>query len=156
MITGAVVELGDELAGRGEHDRVQSGRSILSPSGEGIIGDLGEITDMNPAMIEIEARCAGVAVPQRERGLCFGRVGEAVQLGQMQRAVGLRDVAEDTAGADRSKLLIITNQPDTRTTTDGEPDGGVERQCVCHARFVDDQQGRWADRGRPVRQFTMV
>jgi hypothetical protein len=31
----------------------------------------------------------------------------------MQRAVGLFDVAEDTTGADRGKLLIITNQPDT-------------------------------------------
>ncbi len=33
----------------------------------------------------------------------------------MQRAVGLFDVAEDTAGADRGELLIITDQPDTGT-----------------------------------------
>ena len=33
---------------------------------------------MNTAMIEIEAECAGIAFPQGERGLCFGRVGEAV------------------------------------------------------------------------------
>jgi hypothetical protein len=78
LITGSAVELGDELAGRSEHDRVQSGRSILHPCGEGILGDLGEITDMNTAMIEIEVECAGIAVPQGERGLCFGRVGEAV------------------------------------------------------------------------------
>ena len=36
------------------------------------------------------------------------------------------DVAEDTAGADRGELLIISDQPDTRTATDGELDGGVE------------------------------
>ena len=63
MITGSAVELGDELAGRSEHDRVESGRSIGNPSGEGILGDLGEITDMNPAMIEIEAECARDRLP---------------------------------------------------------------------------------------------
>ena len=78
MITGSAVELSDELAGRSEHDRVESGRSVGNPSGEGILGDLGQITDMNTAMIEIEAECAGIAFPQGERGLCFGRVGEAV------------------------------------------------------------------------------
>jgi hypothetical protein len=78
LITGSAVELGDELAGRSEHDRVQSSRSILNPSVERVLGDRGEITDMNTAMIEIEVECAGIAVPQGERGLCFGRVGEAV------------------------------------------------------------------------------
>jgi hypothetical protein len=78
MITGSPVELSDELPGRSEHDRVQSDGSVGNPSGEGIIGDVGEITDMNTAMIEIEAECAGIAVPQGERGVCLGRVGEAV------------------------------------------------------------------------------
>ena len=78
MITGSAVELSDELAGRSEHDRVESDGSVGNPSGERILGDLGEITDMNTAMIEIEAECAGIAFPQGERGLCFGRVGEAV------------------------------------------------------------------------------
>jgi len=55
MITGSAVELSGELAGGGEHDHIQSGGSILNPCGEGILGDLGEITDMNTAMIEIEA-----------------------------------------------------------------------------------------------------
>ena len=44
----------------------------------------------------------------------------------MQRAVGLFDVAEDAAGADRGELLIITDQPDTCTSIDGELHGGVE------------------------------
>ena len=47
---------------------------------------------------------------------CFGGVGEAVQLGELEGAVGVCDVAEDAAGADRGELLIITNQPDTRTS----------------------------------------
>ena len=59
----------------------------------------------------------------------------------MQRTVGLFDVAEDAAGADRGELLIITNQPDTRTATDGELHGTVEREGVGHAGFIDDQQG---------------
>ena len=32
MVTGAAVELGDELAGGGEHDRVESGRSVGRPT----------------------------------------------------------------------------------------------------------------------------
>ena len=155
MIAGAAVELGDELAGRGEHDRVESGRSIGNPSGERILGGLGEITDMNTAMIEIEAECAGIAFAQGERGLCFGRVGEAVQLGELQGAVNVLDVAEDAAGADRGELLIITNQPDTRPAVDGELDGGVEGQGVGHAGFVDDDQRRRSDRGRPVRELAV-
>ena len=63
MIAGAAVELGDELAGRSEHDRVESDGSVGNPSSEGILGDLGEITDMNTAMIEIEAECARDRLP---------------------------------------------------------------------------------------------
>ena len=36
----------------------------------------------------------------------------------MQGAVALLDVTEDATGADRGELLIITNQPDTRTSID--------------------------------------
>jgi hypothetical protein len=56
MITGAAVELSDQLAGGCEQDRVESGRPVRNPSGEGILGDLGEITDMNTAMIKIEPK----------------------------------------------------------------------------------------------------
>jgi hypothetical protein len=35
----------------------------------------------------------------------------------MQRAVALLDVAEDTAGADRGELLIISDQSDVRTAS---------------------------------------
>ena len=62
-----------------------------------------------------------------------------MQLGEAQRAVGVRDVAEDAAGADRGELLIIADQPDACTAFDGELDGGVEREGVGHAGFVDDR-----------------
>src|SRR5829696_3671527 len=119
MLAGSAVELSDEFAGRSEHDRVESDGSVGNPSGERILGDLGQITDMNPAMIEIEAECAGIAFPQGERSLCFGRVGEAVQLGELQGAVCLFDVAEDAAGSDGGELLIIPDQPDTCPVVDG-------------------------------------
>jgi hypothetical protein len=66
MITGSAVEFGDQLAGGGEHDRVQSDGSVGNPSGEGIIGDLGEITDVNPAMIKIELKRLRLAVAEHE------------------------------------------------------------------------------------------
>jgi hypothetical protein len=70
--------------------------------------------------------------------------------------VGLLDVAEDTAGADRGELLIISDQSDVRAAIDGELHGGVEGQGVGHAGFVDDHQGRRADPRSPIRQFAMA
>jgi hypothetical protein len=49
-----------------------------------------------------------------------------MQLGELEGAVGVRDVAKHAAGADRCELLIITDQPDTPATNDHELDGGVE------------------------------
>ena len=115
VVAGAAVEVGDEFAGGGEHDRVQSGGSVGRPSGEGILGDGGEVADMDAAVVEVEAECARVAVAEGERGGGFGRVGEAVQLGELQGAVGVFDVAEDAAGADGGELLVVTDQPDTPT-----------------------------------------
>jgi hypothetical protein len=66
MLTGSAVELSDELAGGGEHDRVESDGSIGNPRNEGIFGDLGEITDMNAAMIEIEVECLWLAFAEGE------------------------------------------------------------------------------------------
>ena len=63
-----------------------------------------------------------------------------MQLGEVQRAVGVGDVAEDAAGADRGELLIITNQPDTRTSSDRELHGRVEGEGVGHAGFIDNHQ----------------
>ena len=75
-----------------------------------------------------------------------------MQLGQAEGAVGVLNVAEDAAGADRGELLIIADQADTGTATDGELDRGVEGQGVGYADFVDDQQCRRTDRRRPVGQ----
>ena len=42
------------LAGGGEHDRVESGRSVRDPSGEGILSGGGNVADMNATVIKVE------------------------------------------------------------------------------------------------------
>ena len=150
MTTGSAVEVGDEFAGGGEHDRVQPGGPVGNPRGEDIIGCLGEVADVHAAMIEVEPECARVTVAECEGGSGFGWVGEAVQFAEVEGAVGVFDVAEDAAGADGGELLIITDQPDTRPAVDGVLDGGVEGQGVGHPGLVDDDQGAPVDVRRPV------
>ena len=115
-IAGAAVEFGDQLAGGGEHDRVKSG-SLVEPSSEGILGGLGKVADVDAIVIEVEVERCRFAVAEGEGCCCFGGVSEAVQLGEAESAVGVCDVAEDTAGADRGELLIITNKPDACTAS---------------------------------------
>src|SRR5829696_5410334 len=150
MITGSAVEVGDECSGGGEHDRVQPGGSVSNPRGEGVLGYLGEVADVHPAMIDIEPEGAQVTVAESEGGGCLGGIGEAVQFAELQSAVGVLDGAEDAAGTDGDELLIITNQRDTRPTVKGVFDGGVEGQGVGHPRLVDDDQGAPVDVDRPV------
>ena len=71
----------------------------------------------------------------------------------MEFAIG---TAECAAGADRGELLIITDQSDTRPTTDCKLDDGIEGQGVGHARLVDDHQSRRADHCRPIRQVAVI
>ena len=89
MITGLSVEFGDELAGGGEHDRVESCRSVGNPSREGILCGGGEVADMNAAVIKVEVECLWFAFAEGERCCRFGGVGEAMQLGQAEGAVGV-------------------------------------------------------------------
>jgi hypothetical protein len=96
---------------------------------------------VDTTVIKVEVEPRSLAFAQGERRGRFGRVGEAVQLGQAEGAVGVVDVAEDAAGADRGELLIISDQADTCTASDGELHGGVEGEGVGHAGFVDDHQG---------------
>ena len=42
---------------------------------------------MDPAVIKVEVERRWFAIAEGERGCCFSRVGEAVQLGEMQSAV---------------------------------------------------------------------
>ena len=72
------VELGDQLAGGGEHERVESGlaRSACQAAKHCSVGAR-QVADVHPAVVEVEAERGRVAVSERKRGRGFGRVGEA-------------------------------------------------------------------------------
>jgi hypothetical protein len=72
----------------------------------------------------------------------LGGVGEPVQFGEPEGSVGVGDVAERAAGADRGELLVVTDQPDTAAASDDELDGGVEGKGAGHPGFVNHDQGR--------------
>src|SRR5215207_9741594 len=54
IITGAAVEFGDKLAGGGEHDRIESSRSVRKPTSEGILGGFRDVADVDALMSEVE------------------------------------------------------------------------------------------------------
>ena len=62
VAAGSLVEVSDEFAGGGEHDRVQPSGPVGNPRSEDIIGCLGEVADVHAAMIDIEPECARVTV----------------------------------------------------------------------------------------------
>ena len=71
-------------------------------------------------LVEVEAERFGSAVAEGEGGGAFGGVGEPVQLGEPDGSVGVGDVAEHAAGADRGELLVVTDQPNTAAASDDE------------------------------------
>jgi hypothetical protein len=111
---------------------------------------------MDASPIQVEPEGFGSTIAESEGGGGFGWVGEPVQLGEPDRAVAGFDVAEHSAGADRGELLIITDQPDTATTTNDELDGGVQGERVRHSGFVDDHQAGPADALHPIWQVAVV
>src|SRR5215211_658363 len=66
MRPGSAVEFGNKLAAGGEHHRVEPRRSIGNPSREGILGGLGNVADMDAAVIEIEGERRRIAFPKYE------------------------------------------------------------------------------------------
>jgi hypothetical protein len=90
-----------------------------------------------------------------KRCSCFGGVGEAVQLGEMQRAVGVFDVAEYAAGADRGELLIITDQTlAPRSMANCTAASRVRVSAMPASSMIIKVAG--ADRVRPVGQLAMI
>jgi hypothetical protein len=97
---GALVELADQFAGGGEHDRVQAAASVGLPCREDLLGECGEVPDMDALLVEVEAERFGPAVAEGEGCGAFGWVGEPVEFGEPDHSVGVGDVAERAAGAD--------------------------------------------------------
>ena len=145
VLAGALVEFGDQLAGGGEHDRVEALVGVGTPRGEGVVGHGGQVTDVDALLVQVEAERAGVAVPQGQRGGRFGGVGEPHEFGQLDRAVAGLDVAERSARSDRGELLGVADQPHRRATLDRPRTHLGQAQRVGHPRFVDHQQAVRAD-----------
>ena len=156
MGAGALVELADQFAGGGEHDRIQAAAPVGLPGREDLLGERGEVADMDSSLVEVEAERFGPAVAEGEGGGAFGGVGEPVQLGEPERSVGVGDVAEHAAGADRGKLLVVTDQPNTAAASDDEMDGGVKGQGVGHPGLVDHHQGRRPNPAGPAGQVVLA
>ena len=66
MLPGAAVELGDQLPGGGDHDRVEARRAIRNPSVERLLGRGGYIADMDTAVIKVEVECLRFAFAEAE------------------------------------------------------------------------------------------
>jgi hypothetical protein len=66
MRAGTGVQLGDEVPGGGDHDRVEPSRSIGNPSAERILSRGGPIADMDPAVIKVEVECLWFAFSEGE------------------------------------------------------------------------------------------
>gem|GEM_PF-4138808 len=110
---------------------------------------------MDPAGVQVEPEGLGLSLAQCEGRGALGRVGEPQQLGQAGRSVGGLDVAQYPAGADRSELLVISDEPDAAAATHDELHGSVQGQGVGHASLVDHHETRRADLLRPHGQVAM-
>ena len=66
MRAGTSVQFGDQVPGRGEHDRVEPSRPVGNPSGERILGGGGEVADMHAAVIKVEVERGRVALTEGE------------------------------------------------------------------------------------------
>jgi hypothetical protein len=156
VVAGALVELADQLPGGGEHDRIEAAAPVGLPGREDFFGERGEVADMHSSLVEVEAERFGPAVAEGEGGGAFGGVGEPVQLSKPDRSVGVGDVAEHPASADRGELLVVTDQPNTAAASDDEIDGGVQGQSVGHPGLVDHHQGRRPNPAGPAGQVVAV
>ena len=63
---GALIELGDEVARGGEHDRVLTGGAVGAPGLEEVVGHRGEVADVNAVVVEVETERGRVALTQCE------------------------------------------------------------------------------------------
>ena len=80
---GLLVELADQLAGGGEHDRVQAGGTVGLPGGEDVLGHRGQVAHVHPVAVEVEAQGLGFALAQGQRGAALGGVGEPDELAEL-------------------------------------------------------------------------
>ena len=122
----APVQLGDEVAGGGEHDRVKATVTVGQPCAEQLLGRGDGVANVDALPIEVEAESFRSAVTKDEGGSRLCLIIKPVQFGQPVSAVDGLEVTEHAASADRRKLLIIADQPDAAASLHNEVNGGVE------------------------------
>jgi hypothetical protein len=98
------------------------------------------VTDMNPVVVEVEVQRRRIPVAEGEGRGRLGEIGEAVQLGQLECAMGVFEVPQDAAGADSAELLVVPDQPNTPTPAHHKLDDSVEGESVSHPGLIDDHQ----------------
>jgi len=153
---GADVQAGGQLPGRGQHDRVEAGGPVGRPGGVGVVGDRGQVPDVDPVLVDVEPDAGGVAGADGQAGGGLGLVTEPDQLGEGDRADGGLHVAQHTTGGDGGQLPVVADEADAGAPAEGEPGDGGEVAGGGHSGLVDDDEGVLVDRFRPVRQVVAV
>ena len=139
--SGAAVQVGDELPGGSQHDRVQARCPVGSPGLEDLLAHGGHVPDVDPAPVQVEPDRLGAPLAQREGRGRLGGVVEAHHLRQFHRPVLGLDVAQDTPSADGRELLVVAHQTHAGATLEGVVHDALEDEGVGHPGLVDDQQG---------------
>jgi hypothetical protein len=77
-----LVEVADQLQGGSQDDGVETTAAVGLPGVEDGVDGGGEVTDVDPSPVEVEAEALGSAVANGESGSGLCRVGDAVQFTQ--------------------------------------------------------------------------
>ena len=62
VASGAAVQFGDQLAGGRQHDGVPAGGSVGRPGGVGVVGDGGQVADVDPSVVDVVGEGGRVTV----------------------------------------------------------------------------------------------
>ena len=150
MGAGALVELADQFAGGGEHDRIQAAAAVGLPGREDVLGEGGEVPDMDSSLVEVEAERLGPAVAEGEmRKPSAGSVNRCSSVSRtapwvwaMSRSTPPAPIAASCWSSPTSRTL-----PPRPTM---KVDGGVEGWVSAIPGFVDHHQGRRPNPGPPA------
>jgi len=81
-----------------------------------------------------------VAAAQTEARLGLPAVGEAVDLGEFEGAVGMGEVREHPAGSDGVELVMVAGEQHLAAGVDDQPGNRVEVVSARHGGLIDDHQ----------------
>ena len=132
---------GDDVGGAGgDQQGVESGGLVGFPGGERLVEELVPCSGSDPVVGGVELDALGAAVADREGGLCFVGVVEAVQVGELDGVGVVGEEAQGAAGLDRGELGGVAEEPDQGTAVAGIAGEPVEVAGAGHAGFVDEDQ----------------